>query len=79
MSEAQIPDYAHVVLVPVANPATAKHLIKLGLALAHPEKGRVIVLLVSLGETEKEAQSIEEIEPICDQFTEEGHRVELQI
>ncbi len=70
--------YAETVLVPVANPKTARELLQLGLALAHPEEGRVIALTVTLGETEKEAKTLDEIEPICDSFTANGQPVELQ-
>lgn len=45
--------YVDTVIVPVANPATAHHLIRLALALVHPEKGKVIALTVTLGDTEK--------------------------
>ena len=78
MEERPTPDYAQVVLIPVANPATARGLIQLGLALAHPEEGRVIPLTVSLGEAEREAESIEQIEPICDALSTEGREVELK-
>ncbi len=79
MTEQPTLDYAQVVIVPVANPATAQHLLRLGLALAEPEKGRVIALVISLGDAEREATSIDQIEPICDSLVVEGHPVELQI
>ncbi|MBZ0300665.1 MAG: TIGR00341 family protein [Anaerolineae bacterium] len=69
--------YVDTVIVPVANPATAHHLIRLALALVHPEKGKVIALTVTLGDTEKEAETLDEITPICDSFAEDGHPVEL--
>ena len=72
------PDYALVVLIPVANPATARGLIQLGLALAHPEKGRVIPLTVSLGDPESESESIEQIEPICDALSAGERKIELK-
>lgn len=70
--------YADIVIVPVANPATARHLLRMGLAMTKPEEGRVIALTVTLGDPEKESETLEEIEPICDDFTEAGHPVELQ-
>ncbi len=78
MSEQSIPDYAEIVIVPVANPATANSLLQLGLALAHPETGQVIALTISLGDVEREAKTLDEIEPICNRFIDEGHKVELQ-
>lgn len=79
MNEQPTLDYAQVVIVPVANPATAHHLLRLGLALAEPEKGRVIALVITQGDAEKEAQSIDQIEPICGKLTEQGHPIELQV
>lgn len=79
MNEQSKLDYAQVVIVPVANPATAHHLLRLGLALADPDEGRVIALVISLGDAEREATSIDKIEPICDTLIESGHPVELQI
>ena len=71
------PEYARVVLVPVSNPATAPHLLELATTLVHPEEGRVIALIVSLGDAEAEAKSIETLEPICQQLQEDDHPVEL--
>ena len=76
--ELPTPDYARVVLVPVANPATARNLLQLGMALAHPEEGRVIPLIVTLGDAEEEAKTIEEIEPICEELSDEDHPLELK-
>lgn len=70
--------YAETVLVPVANPDNAHSLIKLALALTHPEEGRVIVLTVTLGDMEKEAKTLDAIEPVCETFISKGHPVELQ-
>ncbi|MCB9450124.1 MAG: TIGR00341 family protein [Anaerolineaceae bacterium] len=72
-----IPDYAKVVLVPVANPATAPHMLHLGSIMAHPANGRVIALIVSLGDPESLAKSASQLEPIVAEFQEAGHPVEL--
>ncbi len=77
MTEESTPHYADIVLVPLANPETATSLIDLALAIAHPEEGRVIALIVSLGDTENESETIEEIEPLIENYTESEKPVEL--
>lgn len=72
-----IPDYAKVVLVPVANPATAPHMLHLGCIMAHPDNGRIIALIVSLGDPEALAKSAAQLEPIVAEFQEQGHPVEI--
>lgn len=80
INDTPAPDYAHVVLVPVANPATARNLIQLGKALAHPEKGRVIPVTISVGngDAERDAEAIEQLEPVCEELSEEGREIELK-
>lgn len=72
-----IPDYAHRVIVPLANPKTARELLNLAASLVHPEDGKIIALTISLGETETEAQSIHQLEPIVEECQEHGDPVEL--
>ncbi|PJF22232.1 MAG: hypothetical protein CUN56_07065 [Phototrophicales bacterium] len=73
-----IPDYARVALVPIANPETAADLLHVAAALAHPSEGKVIALVVSLGDVESQAQSVEQLEPIIQEIREEGTTIELK-
>lgn len=70
-------DYARTILVPIANPKTAPALIELGLSLVHPDEGRVLPLIVMVGDPTDEAESIEKLKPVCEKFTDVGHKVEL--
>ena len=74
---ATLPDFANTVLVPVANPDTAPALLEIALALANPEGGKVIALMVSLGAAEDAEKQIAVIEPIINSLIELGHPVEL--
>ncbi|MEQ8676947.1 MAG: TIGR00341 family protein [Aggregatilineales bacterium] len=73
-----IPDFARVALVPIANPETASDLLHLAVAMAHPEDGKVIALIVSTGTMENEAGAIEKLQPIIDQLEEEGNHITLE-
>lgn len=73
-----VPDSARTVLVPIANPQTAPDLLHLAAALAHPEEGRIIPLIVTLGDVEKSAEAYEELEAICDEVMTEGIDLEIQ-
>lgn len=70
--------YADVVLVPLANPATASELLHLAGALIKPKTGRIIAASVSLGDTEKHAESIEELEDVIARVRAEGYTIELE-
>ncbi len=72
-----LPDFAQLVLVPVANPETAPILLELALSLAHPEHGRVIALMIALGDSEDAEKRIAVIEPVVNHLQEEGHPVEI--
>ncbi len=72
-----LPDYAKLIIVPVSNPDTAAHLLELACTLAHPEEGRVIALIVSLGDAEDANKRTEAIQPIVKQSADEGKPVEL--
>lgn len=50
----QVPDYAHVVVVPIANPTTAPELLALALGMVQREGGRVIALAVTLSDSDAE-------------------------
>lgn len=73
-----IPDFARVALVPIANPSTADDLLRLALSLAHPTDGKVIALIVSLGQAESDAQAIEKLEGIVETLREEGNAISLE-
>ncbi|MCA9914336.1 MAG: universal stress protein, partial [Anaerolineae bacterium] len=69
--------YAHVVVVTLAKPETAPHMLELAVSLADPEDGRVVALTIAEGEGEDTEQRVNELQPIVDRFAEEGHPVEL--
>jgi len=69
--------YSHLVLVGLARPDTAPHLLELACNLADPEDGRVIALTVAEGEDEETEQRVRELEPIVERFSKEGQPVEL--
>lgn len=77
MTEAHTPHYANVVLVPVALPDTAVHMLELATSLAEPENGRVIAVTVSTGPNEESSKARKALDPIVDSYVERGHRVEL--
>lgn len=73
-----IPEFARIVLVPVANPDTAADLLHLAGALAHPDEGRIIALIVSTGDAEGKAEAVEKLEAIIDEIKGEGYKITLQ-
>lgn len=73
-----IPDSARVALVPIANPETASDLLHLAVALAHPEDGKVIALVVSTGTMENEAGAIEKLQTIIDELEAEGNQITME-
>lgn len=77
MPNNQIPDYAHTVLVPLANPATAPMLLELASKLVYPDGGRLIALFVSRGEAETETELVDQIEPCLEALLAEGKPVSL--
>jgi uncharacterized hydrophobic protein (TIGR00271 family) len=70
MSQKTVPDYAHVVVVPIANPQTAPELIQLAEAFVRRDGGRVIALAVTLGDGDAEGnrERLDELEEIVAQF-----------
>ncbi|MEO8610014.1 MAG: TIGR00341 family protein [Chloroflexota bacterium] len=78
MSQIQTANEWSTILVPLANPKTASTLLQLSLALIDPPHGKVIALVVSLGDIEAQAESIEEIETIIAGFQEQNQHVELR-
>jgi uncharacterized hydrophobic protein (TIGR00271 family) len=73
-----VPDYARVVVVPVANPKNAPRMLQIASAMTAPDSGKVIALLVTLGDAEREAKSLEELQPVIDVLVEAGHPVTLR-
>lgn len=65
-----VPDYAHTVVVPIANPATAPELLKLARAFVQRDGGRLIALAVTLsdGDAELRRQRLDELRDIVDTF-----------
>jgi len=72
-----IPQYAKSIIVPVANPATATSMLDLAVSLIDPEEGRLIALIVNTGKHEETSERLAVLQPICDDYIERGHQVEL--
>ncbi len=72
-----ISDQVRLIVVPVSNPTTAPHLLKLATTLIDQEKGRIVALFVVPENIEDESETIAEIEPIIQQFSEDNCPVEL--
>lgn len=70
------PAYLHTVVVPIAKPATAPHMLELATALVDPDEGKVIALTVAEGEGEETSQRVEDLQPILDDFVERGHHIQ---
>ncbi len=73
-----VPDQCRIALVPIANPTTAADLLHMAAALAHPDHGRIIALIVSLGDVEAGAKAVEELQTVLDQLEEEGLHIQLE-
>lgn len=73
------PDSFHTVLVPVANPDTVGHLVRLGAALVEPENGRLIILYIPQQATEKDSQLVDKLEPKVEELQAQGIPAELKI
>jgi len=74
----RIPDLAKRVVVPLANPATARGLLDLALTLVEPERGEVIGVVVLKGDVESEADVLEKIEQIIDAYKSADRPVSLR-
>ncbi len=62
-SSAPVPDHAHVVLVPLANPETATDLLRIANAVVRADGGRVVGLSVAVGDADAE-QAVERMEEL---------------
>ncbi|MAU13702.1 MAG: hypothetical protein CL607_28050 [Anaerolineaceae bacterium] len=70
--------YAKTIIVPIARPDTAPHMLELATSLAQPDEGRIIALTVSVeGQRERAEETMEGCEPVVDEFIEAGYHVEL--
>ena len=67
--KSKLPSYAHVVVVPIANPKTAPELIRLAKATVQRDGGRVIALAITLSDSEAEEQRdrLDTLEAIVDE------------
>ncbi|MBI1278791.1 MAG: DUF389 domain-containing protein [Anaerolineaceae bacterium] len=66
------------VIVPIANPDTAKELLKLASALVDPEEGDVIALFVLSGNLELETETLDRLEPLVEELAGEEKKIKLQ-
>lgn len=67
--EKAVPDYAHVVVVPIANPKTAPELLSLALSVVQRDGGRVIALAITLSDSDAEERRdrLDTLEAIVDE------------
>lgn len=72
-----LPHYARTVIVPIAKPETAPHMLELAVWLLDPEVGKLYALTVSVGSDESMSETLETLQPIVDDFIARGHQVEL--
>lgn len=68
---------ARLVVVPVARPDTAQHMLEIATSLIDREEGQVVALMVALGDTEKASRTSDALTPVIESFQREGYHVEL--
>ena len=75
MTEKSVPDYAHTIVVPIANPTTAPELIKLAEAFVRRDGGRVIALVITLSDSDAEVNRdrLDKLETIVAGFQPKPH------
>jgi uncharacterized hydrophobic protein (TIGR00271 family) len=71
--------YGHLVVVPIPLETSMQPLIDLALSLACPKDGRVMALLLAMGEPEEHAHRLHQIAAIIQSMREEGRPVELAV
>lgn len=74
----QTQGYARTILVPLANPRTAPILLEVALGMAEPENGKVLGLVVSVGDAEGKARATKALQPIVDHLCSEKMAGETQ-
>jgi len=72
------PSYPQTAVVPIANPETAPDLIRLADSLVHPDTGKVIALVVSLGDVEEADKTLVKLDDIVDELVAEGLKVSIE-
>ena len=68
--------FVETIVVPIARPATAQHMLDLAVSLIDPEEGTIYAVTVSVG-NEKINETLEALQPIVDGFRERGFNVEM--
>ena len=69
--------FGHRIVVPLPPNSSIKPLIDLALSLTCPDDGRVVALLLAMGEPEENAHRLHQIRPIIESMIEDGQPVEL--
>jgi uncharacterized hydrophobic protein (TIGR00271 family) len=72
-----LPEKIDLVLVPILQPRVSRELIDLTLTATDPDEAQVLVLLVSLGNAEEDAETIRIVEPIVQEYQDAGRPVHL--
>ncbi len=80
-SRPAVPDHADTVLVPLANPDTAPELLTLALAMVQRDQGRVIALVVVLGDADAESNldRIDAVKQIVDTVRARDGQVRMEV
>ncbi len=78
---AVVPDHADTVLVPLANPDTAPELLTLAAAMTHGGRGRVIALVVVLGDADAESNldRIDAVKQMADTVRARDGQVRMEV
>jgi uncharacterized hydrophobic protein (TIGR00271 family) len=71
--------FGHLVVVPIPLETSLQPLIDLALSFACPKDGRVVALLLAMGEPEEHAHRLHQIAPIIQSMREDGRPVELAV
>jgi uncharacterized hydrophobic protein (TIGR00271 family) len=74
-----MPHYSHTVVVPVASPETAPHMLRLAATIVDRDEGRILALTVASNEdnSEEVSQNLDDLEDIVQSFVDEGIQVEI--
>jgi uncharacterized hydrophobic protein (TIGR00271 family) len=72
-----LPADIELILIPIIQPKYSRELIDLALVTVDSEEARILVLLVSLGNAEEDAETIQAVEPIVQSYQEDGRPVQL--
>ena len=74
--ERKVPDYAHVIVVPIANPETAPELLELAKGIVSRDGGRIIALAITLSDSDAEEnrEQLDMLNTIVNRFKPQGQR-----